>query len=98
MGIPLCYMPVVRKLALEAFAILSTMHVISHKRKRVSRSAVLPLRKGKAIVLLNHFQFETLCVSNPAACRFAEKHGFSARFGPGGAVPPRVFPFSRAKH
>ena len=48
--------------------------------------------------LLEHFQFEMLCISNHTACRFAEKRGFSARFGPDGAVsPPRVLPFSMAK-
>ena len=48
---------------------------------------------------LEHFQFETLRVSNHTACRFAEKkRGFSAHFGPGGAVPPpRVSPFSKLK-
>ncbi|MDM8217292.1 hypothetical protein QUW15_14180 [Desulfovibrio piger] len=48
--------------------------------------------------LLEHFQFEMLRISNHTACRFAEKRGFSAHFGPGGAVPPpRVSPFSKVK-
>ena len=42
----------------------------------------------RSCMVLEHFQFETLCVSNHTACRFAEKRGFSAHFGPGGAVPP----------
>ena len=47
---------------------------------------------------LEHFQFEMLRISNHTACRFAEKRGFSAHFGPGGAVPPpRVSPFSKLK-
>ena len=50
-------------------------------------------------VLLEDFQFEMLCVSNYTACRFAEKRGFSAHSGQGGAVPPpRVSPFSKLKH
>ena len=54
--------------------------------------------KACAVVVLEQFQFETLCVSNHTACRFAEKRGFSAHFGPGGAVPPpRVSPFSKLK-
>ena len=37
-----------------------------------------------------------LRISPSTACRFAEKPGFSARFGPGGAVPPpRIAPFQR---
>ena len=48
---------------------------------------------------LEPFWFETRCVSNHTACRFAEKTWFSARFGPGGAVlPPRVPPFSKTRH
>ena len=40
------------------------------------------------------FQFETRCVSDPAACCFAEKRCFQS--GPGGvAAAPRVFPFQR---
>ena len=47
---------------------------------------------------LEHFRFETLCVSNHTACRFAEKAHFSAHFGPGGAVPPpRVSSFLKVK-
>ena len=45
-----------------------------------------------------HFPFETLCVSNHTAWRFAEKTRSSAWFGPGGAVsPPRVSSFSKVK-
>ncbi|MDM8215729.1 hypothetical protein QUW15_06130 [Desulfovibrio piger] len=32
--------------------------------------------KACAVVVLEHFQFETLCVSNHTACRFAEKTRF----------------------
>ena len=59
---------------------------------------------------LEHFQFETLRISNHTACRFAEKTRFfrsllagrrcaaASRFRPGGAVPPpRVSPFSKLK-
>ena len=54
--------------------------------------------RAPRFIQMRHFQFETLCVSNHTACRFAEKAGFSAHFGPGGAVtPPRVLPFSKAK-
>ena len=38
-----------------------------------------------------HLQLETPCVSKHTACRFAEKHGFSARFGPGGVVRRLTF-------
>ena len=31
---------------------------------------------GRETPLLEHFQFETLCVSNHTACRFAEKTQF----------------------
>ena len=51
-----------------------------------------------ALKALEQFQFETLRVSNHAACRFAEKRGFSAHFGLGGAVlPPRVFTFFKGE-
>ena len=47
---------------------------------------------------LEQFQFETLRVANHTSCRFAEKRGFSAHFGPGGAVPPpRVFTFFKGE-
>ena len=47
---------------------------------------------------LEHFQFETLHVSNHTACRLAEKTRFFTYFGPGGAVPPPcVSPFSKLK-
>ena len=35
------------------------------------------VRQVSFFALLAHFQFETLCVSNHTACRFAEKRGFS---------------------
>ena len=34
--------------------------------------------------VLNHFQFEMLCISNHTACHFTEKRGFSAYFGADG--------------
>ena len=53
---------------------------------------------GGFFVTIEHFQFEMLRISNHTACRFAEKRGFSALFGPGDAVPPpRVSPFSKLK-
>ena len=52
----------------------------------------------KMLSRLDQFQSETRRVSDHAACRFAEKRGFSARFGPGGAAPPpRVFTFFKAE-
>ncbi|MCI7569713.1 MAG: hypothetical protein MSH25_10210 [Desulfovibrio sp.] len=51
------------------------------------------------VIGLEQFQFETLRVSSHTACRFAEKRGFSAHFGPGGAVlPPRVFTFFKGEN
>ncbi len=53
---------------------------------------------SKNFLGLEHFQLEMFCISNHTACRFAEKAGFSAHFGPGGAVPPpRVSPVSKLK-
>ena len=45
-----------------------------------------------------HFQVETLCVSNHTPVVSRKHRGFSARFWPGGTVlPPRVLPFSMTK-
>ena len=64
------------------------------KRHCLKGSAVIARR----ISVLKHFQFEMLRISNHTACRCAEKRGFSAHFGPGGAVPPpHVSPFSKLK-
>ena len=59
----------------------------------------LPFRlRGPGPPLLEPFPFKTLCGSNHTACRFTEKRGFPAWFGPGGAVaPPRILPFSKTK-
>ncbi|HIX40351.1 MAG TPA: hypothetical protein H9857_06080, partial [Candidatus Desulfovibrio intestinigallinarum] len=47
---------------------------------------------------LKHVQFEALCVSNHTARSEQKEHGFSARFGPDGAVlPSRVSPFPKLK-
>ncbi|HJA76631.1 MAG TPA: hypothetical protein H9774_07170 [Candidatus Desulfovibrio gallistercoris] len=48
--------------------------------------------------MLEHFQFETLCVSNHTACRFAEKARFfrSLSAGRRGAAASR-FPFFKGK-
>ena len=44
-----------------------------------SRFPLLP----RVFRILDHFQFEMLCISNHTACRFVEKARFSAQFGPG---------------
>ncbi|WP_297261649.1 hypothetical protein [uncultured Desulfovibrio sp.] len=55
-------------------------------------------RQARFVSRLELFPFETFCVSNPTAWRYAEKRGFSAHVQPGGAVPPpRVSPFSKVK-
>ena len=47
---------------------------------------------------LEHFQFETRCVSNHTACRFAEKTLFFRLVWAGRRCrPPRVLPFSKLK-
>ena len=43
-----------------------------------------PFRRGRAhdsAGILEHVQFETLCVSNHTACRLAKKRGFAAHSG-----------------
>ena len=118
-----------------------------YRRKHFREPCSEAVSARGSVVLLEHFQFEMLCISNHTACRFAEKtrffrslwagrrctaasrftffkvetlwsifslkrcafqtirpvvsrkkRGFSAHFGPGGAVPPpRVPPFSKVK-
>ena len=46
---------------------------------------------------LEYFQFETRCVSNHTACRFAEKMQFFRQILAGRRRAPRVLPFSMAK-
>ncbi|WP_300806622.1 hypothetical protein [uncultured Desulfovibrio sp.] len=52
---------------------------------------------GKKGFLLERFQFETLCVSNHTACRFAEKARFfrSLRAGRRCAAASRFYLFQR---
>ena len=66
--------------------------------------AAVPPEEGQAkriccvACIVEHFLFETLCVSNHTACRFAEKRGFSTHFWSDGAVPPlRALPFSEVE-
>ena len=76
-------------------------------RKRLVKPPALLIRKSQGISFscaheqsflsmsifrLMRFGFQTL---RPVVSR--KKRGFSARFGPGGAVPPRVLPFSKAR-
>ena len=69
----------------------------AHYRAR-SVPAFSPLPSGCFLRHLEHFQFETLRISNHTACRFAKKRNFSAHFWPGGAVPPpRVSPLKKVK-
>ena len=50
-------------------------------------------RAGRGVFQSKRFAFQTM---RPVVSR--KKHGFSAHFGPGGAVPPpRVLPFSKLK-
>ena len=76
-------------------------------RKRLVKPPTLLIRKSQGISFscaheqsflsmsifrLMRFGFQTL---RPVVSR--KKRGFSARFEPGGAVPPRVLPFSKAR-
>ena len=79
-----------------ASAVRAPFHEAEHV-VRCDRSAwfspVLWLRCNESIFSLKCFAFQTI---RPVVSR--KKHGFSAHFGPGGAVPPpRVLPFSKLK-
>ena len=53
----------------------------------------------RALSLIEHFQFETLCVSNHTACRFAEKARFFRSVQNGRrCAAARLLPAAKAKH